>query len=77
LEHGGWQALAKLRASGAVKAIGCGVNEWEPCARLLDLADPDIFLLAGRYTLLEQEPLDALFPRCAERGAWVFERLRS
>ena len=48
-----------------------GVNEWQPCVRLLALADPDLFLLAGRYTLLEQPPSDAFFPKCAERGARV------
>jgi D-threo-aldose 1-dehydrogenase len=68
---GGWRALDGLRASGAVKALGVGVNEWEPCARMLELADPDLFLLAGRYTLLEQEPLHALFPACARRGVGV------
>ena len=52
--------LTELRASGDVQAIGAGVNEWEPCARLLELVDPDLFLLAGRYTLLEQMPLDTL-----------------
>src|SRR6202007_1265342 len=67
----GWRALHELRASGAVAAIGAGVNEWEPCARLLELADPDLFLLAGRYTLLEQAPLDTLFPQCERRGVGI------
>lgn len=71
LDTGGWKALAGLRDSGAVSAIGAGVNEWEPCARLLELADPDLFLLAGRYTLLEQEPLDTLFPHCERRGVGI------
>ena len=71
LGTGGWRALDALRASGAVTAIGAGVNEWQPCARLLALADPDLFLLAGRYTLLEQEPLDTLFPQCTKRGAGI------
>jgi D-threo-aldose 1-dehydrogenase len=68
---GGWRALDALRSSGAVAAIGLGVNEWQPCARLLDLADPDLFLLAGRYTLLEQEPLETLFPQCAKAGTGI------
>ncbi|MDJ0978133.1 MAG: aldo/keto reductase [Erythrobacter sp.] len=68
VDAGGWRALDELRSAGEVRAIGAGVNEWEPCDRLLDLADPDLFLLAGRYTLLEQEPLDRLMPRCQERG---------
>jgi len=71
IDQGGWRALDELRASGDVAAIGAGVNEWEPCARLLDLADPDLFLLAGRYTLLEQEALSTLLPACARRGVGV------
>jgi D-threo-aldose 1-dehydrogenase len=71
VDDGGWRALDDLRRSGAIAAIGAGVNEWEPCARLLALADPDLFLLAGRYTLLEQEPLDTLFPQCVARGVGI------
>jgi len=71
METGGWRALDELRSSGVVDAIGAGVNEWQPCVRLLELADPDVFLLAGRYTLLEQEPLSTLFPMCAERNVAV------
>ena len=71
IETGGWRALTELRDWGEVQAIGAGVNEWEPCARLLELVDPDLFLLAGRYTLLEQIPLDTLFPECAKRGVRI------
>jgi len=71
IDTGGWRALAELRDSGEVLAIGAGVNEWEPCARLLELVDPDLFLLAGRYTLLEQVPLGTLFPECAKRGVGI------
>jgi D-threo-aldose 1-dehydrogenase len=71
LDTGGWKALDELRRAQVVAAIGVGVNEWEPCARLLELADPDVFLLAGRYTLLEQAPLETLFPQCARRGVGV------
>jgi D-threo-aldose 1-dehydrogenase len=71
IDQGGWRALDELRAAGDVAAIGAGVNEWQPCARLLELADPDIFLLAGRYTLLEQEALAAMLPACVQRGVGV------
>jgi len=71
VKQGGWRALEELRSNGDVVAIGAGVNEWEPCARLLELVDPDLFLLAGRYTLLEQEPIDKLFPQCAQRGVGI------
>jgi len=71
MDEGGWRALSELRSSGAVDAIGIGVNEWEPCALMLAQADPDIFLLAGRYTLLEQQPTSALFPECEKRGVKI------
>ena len=71
MDTGGWKALQELRDNGAIDAIGAGVNEWEPCARLLEIADPDIFLLAGRYTLLEQAPLDGFFQDCEKRGVGI------
>ncbi|HXC54475.1 MAG TPA: aldo/keto reductase [Rhizomicrobium sp.] len=71
MRSGGWRAADELRRSGAVAAIGIGVNEWQPCARLLELADPDLFLLAGRYTLLEQAPIETLFAQCARAGAGI------
>jgi D-threo-aldose 1-dehydrogenase len=66
--EGGYKALDKLRAEGAVKAIGVGVNDPDILARFAEAGDFDCFMLAGRYTLLEQTPLDRLFPLCAERG---------
>ncbi len=68
---GSWKALSKLRDEGVVKAIGVGVNEWEVCHEALKQRDFDCFLLAGRYTLLEQESLDKFLPLCEERNAAV------
>lgn len=65
---GGYRALRSLRDSGAVGAIGLGVNEWQICERVLAQADFDVFLLAGRYTLLEQTALESFLPTCAQRG---------
>jgi len=64
-------ALTRLREEGTIRAWGLGVNRVEPCVMALDRADPDVFLLAGRYSLLNQPALDTLFPRCAERGVHV------
>ena len=63
----GYKALDELRASGVIKAIGLGVNEWEVCQEALQHADLDCFLLAGRYTLLEQTSLDRFLPECERR----------
>ncbi len=68
---GAWKALSKLREEGVVTAIGVGVNEWEVCQAALERHDFDCFLLAGRYTLLEQDALDKFLPLCEERGAAV------
>ena len=68
---GCWKALSDLRDQGVVKAIGVGVNEWEVCHAALQARDFDCFLLAGRYTLLEQDSLNEFLPLCEERGAAV------
>jgi len=60
----GYRALEELRASGQIGAIGIGVNEREVLLEAIDWGEWDVFLLAGRYTLLEQTPLDDLLPRC-------------
>ena len=69
--EGAWPVLADLRRQGVIKAAGLGVNDWRVCVQFLKDADPDCFLLAGRYTLLEQEPLAELLPLCIKRGASV------
>lgn len=71
LTEGGYRAMDELRRSGAVKAIGLGVNENQVCLDALDIGDWDVFLLAGRYTLLEQTALDALFPACKAAGTTI------
>lgn len=63
---GGYRALDELRRNGLVSAIGLGVNEYEVCERALEYGDWDCFLLAGRYTLLEQMPLDTFLPKCID-----------
>jgi D-threo-aldose 1-dehydrogenase len=65
---GGYKAMIELRDQGAVRAIGAGINETAACQDLAQRGDFDCFLLAGRYTLLEQAPLDALLPLCERRG---------
>lgn len=68
---GGYRALSELRDTGRIAAIGAGVNTWQICERLLGEADFDGFLLAGRYTLLEQEPLDSFLPLCIKRDVGI------
>ena len=67
LMKSGYGALLKLRDQGIIKAFGAGVNEWEVCEILARQGDFDLFLLAGRYTLLEQEALTTFLPLCEQR----------
>ena len=69
--NGALPALRDLREQGVVRAIGLGVNEWQVCSRVLDEMDVDCFLLAGRFTLLEQEPLAKFLPQCLQRQVSV------
>lgn len=68
---GGYRALSELRDSGLVSAIGLGVNECEVCEAALEHGDWDCFLLAGRYTLLEQTALDTFLPKCLDRSCSI------
>ena len=69
--NGALRALTEMREAGVIRAFGLGVNEWQVCDRVLDEFEPDCFLLAGRLTLLEQEPLETFLPRCVERGVSI------
>ncbi len=71
LMAGGYKALVRLRDGGVIKAVGAGGNQWEPCQWLTERGDFDIFLLAGRYTLLEQEALEVFLPLAEERGVGI------
>lgn len=69
--EGGYKAVTELRAAGAIKAIGAGINEWQVAETMARAGDFDLFLLAGRYTLLEQEALKSFLPYCAEKNIGI------
>ncbi len=68
---GGHRALMDLRDEGRIDAFGLGVNEWEVCEFVAERAPIDLFLLAGRYTLLEQDALETFLPLCEEKGLGI------
>jgi len=70
-ERGGHDAMIGLRAQGRVRAIGVGVGAVPAAERLLLEGEFDALLLAGRYTLLEQDALSSLLPLCERRGIGV------
>ncbi len=67
----GYPTLAELRGEGLVQAVGAGMNDAALLSTLVRETDMDIVMLAGRYTLLEQESLDDLMPLCTARGIGV------
>ena len=68
---GAYRVLHDLRAEGTIRAIGVGANEWDILERCARDGDFDCFLLAGRYSLLEQTALDTFLPLCARRAIGV------
>jgi D-threo-aldose 1-dehydrogenase len=69
--HGAYKALDHLRSEGLIKAVGAGMNQAEMLARFARDGNFDCFLLAGRYTLLDQVALDDLLPISVERGIGI------
>ncbi len=67
----GYYGLLSLRDQDVIKAFGGGINEWQVCQTLAERGDFDLFLLAGRYTLLEQEALGTFLPLCQQRGIGI------
>ncbi len=70
--NGAAKALTRLREEGVINAWGLGVNRVEPCEMALQQADPDGFLIAGRYTLLDHvDALRTLMPASTARGLGI------
>ncbi|MFF8772483.1 aldo/keto reductase [Kitasatospora sp. NPDC015120] len=68
---GAFRVLSRLRDEGVIKAWGLGVNKTEPIelTLALDEPQPDGFLLAGRYTLLDHgHALQRLLPLAQEQN---------
>lgn len=63
--------LLDLKRAGRVRAIGAGMNQWQMELAFAKLGHFDCFLLAGRYTLLDQTALAEFLPYCVERGISV------
>jgi D-threo-aldose 1-dehydrogenase len=71
LSNGGWAALRDLRADGKISAIGAGVNVAGVMTDMLDRFEVDVFLVAGPYTLLNQDSLAVELERCRQAGVRV------
>ena len=71
LYSSGWRALDEMRRAGVIKAIGAGINRAHMMPRVLNLVDLDFFLVAMPYTLLDQQVLEDIFPRCEQEFVGV------
>jgi D-threo-aldose 1-dehydrogenase len=69
--EGAFPVLRELRAEGRIRAIGAGMNQWQMELAFAREGDSDCFLLAGRYTLLDQTALPEFLPYCVETGISV------
>jgi D-threo-aldose 1-dehydrogenase len=67
----GWRALEELRKHKLIRGIGAGINEVGMMPRFLDMVGVDFFLVALRYTLMEQEVLKVEFPYCQRMSVGV------
>ncbi len=65
---GAYKALDKLRSEGVIAAVGSGMNQAEMLAQFARSGDFDCFLVAGRYTLLDQAALPELLPICEQKN---------
>jgi len=68
---GAYPTLDRLRREGVIRGVSAGMNQWEMLARFARDGEFDCFLLAGRYSLLEQGALDELFPLCLEKNIGI------
>ncbi len=68
---GGWQELADMRARGEISGIGFGINDPGFIPRFVERFDPDMFLVAMPYTLMDQPALDVDLPLCAENNIGI------
>jgi D-threo-aldose 1-dehydrogenase len=64
---GAYRALHHLKSQGVIRAVGVGIGRTDVLVRFAREADIDCFLVAGRYTLLDQEGLAELLPLCVEK----------
>jgi|SaaInlStandDraft_7_1057024.scaffolds.fasta_scaffold26397_2 D-threo-aldose 1-dehydrogenase len=68
---GAYPAIAKLREQGLISGVSAGMNQWEMLSAFARAGNFDCFLLAGRYSLLEQSALDDLLPLCQEKNIGI------
>jgi D-threo-aldose 1-dehydrogenase len=69
--HSAYPVLADLRDQGVIKAVGMGMDFCKPAIKIMSETDLNIALIAGRYTLLDQEAQDVLFPLALKKNVSI------
>jgi D-threo-aldose 1-dehydrogenase len=67
----GLPALAGLREDGLVRAVGIGSKSTAALLAAARTGLPDLLMVAGRFTLLEQPAAEELLPACRTHGIGV------
>ena len=68
-EKGAFPALSRMRQEGLIRGWGMGVNCPQPILKCLEVADPDICLLASQYSLVDHRTaLEQIFPKARQAG---------
>jgi D-threo-aldose 1-dehydrogenase len=68
-KQGAFPELTRMCEEGLIKAWGLGVNRPEPILATMEVADPDIFLLASQYSLIDHEyALKNVFPEVRKKN---------
>lgn len=69
--HSAYPALEQMRSEGMIQVIGVGMNQTRIPTRFVRETDIDVVLIAGRFTLLDQQAQDDLLPAALERGVSI------
>jgi D-threo-aldose 1-dehydrogenase len=66
---GAFPQLTRMREEGIIKGWGLGVNRPEPILQVLEVADPDVCLLASQYSLIDHKnALNNVFPAVRQKN---------
>ena len=63
--------LADYRSQGIIKGVGTGLNYCAQTMQVINECDLNVVLIAGRYSLLDQEAGEALIPLAQKKNVSV------
>ncbi len=66
-----YPVLDDYRRQGIIKGVGMGLNLCAPSIAIMKECDLNVALIAGRFTLLDQEAQDELFPLALKKNVSI------